>query len=466
MRDHVIGNYRILDKIGEGGMGEVFRGVDLMLEREVAIKSLRPEFVRRQDLIERFRTEARALARLNHPNIATLYSFFCQGGRCFMVMEFVQGRALDKVLVQAAPLSWPQAVPLFCQALQGIAHAHHLGVIHRDIKPANLMVTETGALKVLDFGIARLLGTTSMTKGRCFGTLAYMAPEQIRGQDTDTRTDVYALGVVLYEMLTGRTPFTACSEYELIKLQVEAMPTPPHRLVSQLPVPIEDAVMRALAKAPSARFQSVDEFLAALEMGTGITSSALSRVTARQRAPITRSNESCFDILSHTSRAQNRRNSRWPLSFLRAALSSLPDWTQYPGVIAMLVLIGIALGLIGVAAPTRGVVLGPTPTGRRSSPPVTSTNTQSTSVSAALVEEERKLAPRLSPEPGSYVADPPVIPLPHFPESETVSREKPADEQKLSPQESWQENEPTSKRKSRTAKSSVSSGKGKWIMIK
>src|SRR5262249_39162252 len=205
----VVGNYKTIDKVGEGGMGAVFKGVDLMLEREVAIKMLRPELARQPQVVERFRTEAVTLAKLNHPSVATLHSFFRQGDDFFMVMEFVRGETLDSVIREGGAMPCTRAIELFCTALEGIDHAHKMGIIHRDIKPANMMVTETGSIKVMDFGIARVLGTDRMTKtGHLIGTIEYMSPEQVRGEETDACSDIYALGILLYEMLTGRVPFT------------------------------------------------------------------------------------------------------------------------------------------------------------------------------------------------------------------------------------------------------------------
>ena len=257
----VVGNYKIIDKIGEGGMGSVFKGVDLMLEREVAIKMLRPELARQPNVVERFRTEAVTLAKLNHPNVATLHSFFRQADDFFMVMEFVRGETLDDVIRAQGAMRCDQAIELFCMALEGIDHAHKMGIVHRDIKPANMMLTETGSIKVMDFGIARVLGTDRMTKaGHLIGTVEYMSPEQIRGEETDARSDIYSLGTLLYEMLTGRVPFNSTSEYELMRCQIEDTPTPPRTLAPQVPVAVEQAIMCALSKKPEARYQSASEF--------------------------------------------------------------------------------------------------------------------------------------------------------------------------------------------------------------
>lgn len=258
---NVVGNYKVIDKIGEGGMGAVFKGIDLMLEREVAIKMLRPELASQPEVVERFRSEAVTLARLNHPNIATLYSFLRQGEDFFMVMEFVRGETLDSLIRRSGAMSCHHAITLFCQALEGIDHAHRMGIVHRDIKPANMMLTEMGTLKVMDFGIARVLGTSRMTKqGNIVGTIEYMSPEQVRGQETDARSDIYSLGILLYEMLTGRVPFSSDSEYDLMKMQIEDAPPPPRVFSNQIPQLVEQAIMRALAKRSEARFQGAGEF--------------------------------------------------------------------------------------------------------------------------------------------------------------------------------------------------------------
>src|SRR5512140_2292207 len=157
MTGGTVGNYRLVEKVGEGGMGAVYKGVDLMVEREVAIKMLRPEIARQPEVVERFRAEAVALAKLNHPNIATLYSFFREGDEYFMVMEFVMGRTLESIIRDSPALAVEQAVAISSQVLDAIEHAHTYGILHRDIKPANIMLTASGQAKVTDFGIARVL---------------------------------------------------------------------------------------------------------------------------------------------------------------------------------------------------------------------------------------------------------------------------------------------------------------------
>jgi serine/threonine-protein kinase len=264
MLGRIVGSYKIVERIGEGGMGEVFKGLDLMLEREVAIKVLRPELARNPDLVERFRSEAVALARLSHPNVATLYSLVRDGDVLCMAMEFVSGETLDRMLRRTGAVQWERAVSIACQALAGIDHAHQAGILHRDIKPANIMLTPAGVAKVLDFGIARILGSTRLTHtGRMIGTLEYMSPEAIRGRPSDRRSDVYSVGLALYELLTGTSPFARDTEYEIIRAQVEELPPAPQTLV-WLPDALSAAVMRALAKHPEERYQTASEFLAAL----------------------------------------------------------------------------------------------------------------------------------------------------------------------------------------------------------
>jgi serine/threonine protein kinase len=289
MIGNVVGPYKITEKIGEGGMGSVFKGIDTMLEREVAIKMLRPELARQPDVLERFRTEAVTLARLNHPNIATLYSFLRNEDNYFMVMEYVRGNTLETVITNFGAIAYERAIPLFCQALEGINHAHKQGIVHRDIKPANVMVMDSHAVKVMDFGIARVLGSARMTRqGNVVGTVEYMSPEQIRGEDTDARSDIYSLGILLYEMLTGRVPFNSTSEYEIMKLQIEEAPPPPTLFSAHLPLPIEQAIMRSLAKKATARYQTAGEFRAALLGALSNNTNQLNNPTANYSAPATR----------------------------------------------------------------------------------------------------------------------------------------------------------------------------------
>ena len=261
-----LGNYRVVARLGEGGMGTVYRATDTMLDRDVALKVLRPELARQAALVERFRAEAVALARLRHEHIAALYGLDRQGDELVMVMEYVSGETLESRLAREGKMSWQQAVPVMRGVLAALGHAHVRGVVHRDIKPANVMIDGDGTVKVMDFGIARLMGENRQTRaGVAIGTPSYMAPEQLRGEDVDGRTDLYAAGALLYELLTGRVAFQADSDYSLMMQQLHEAPAPPSSITSGVPRALDAAVSRAMSKKPVQRFPTATDFSRALD---------------------------------------------------------------------------------------------------------------------------------------------------------------------------------------------------------
>ena len=259
-----VGKYRIVDKLGRGGMGTVYKAVDQTLDREVAIKVLNPDLTD-PDVLKRFRAEAVTLARLNHPGIATIFELHHHGDDVLMVMEFVRGETFHDLSDRLGAIAPPQAAHLCMQVLDALAHAHRAGVVHRDLKPANLMITEGGTVKVMDFGIARVLGSEHFTHGGyMMGTPAYMAPEQVLGRQIDGRADLYSVGVVLYRLLSGRLPFNADTAISMVQMQISEAPTPILSFKPDLPAWCVAIVERALAKSPSDRFQSAEEFRSAL----------------------------------------------------------------------------------------------------------------------------------------------------------------------------------------------------------
>jgi serine/threonine-protein kinase len=245
-------------------MGAVYEAVDTT-GRKVAVKMLRREFAHEPELVERFRSEAATLARLNHPSTASLLVFAREGEDHYMVMEYASGRTLEHILADCGRLPPQTAVSILCQTLDGMEHAHSVGVLHRDIKPANIMVAADGRVKVTDFGIARILGTSRLTRaGALIGTLEYLAPERILWSNADIRADIYSAGVVLFEMLAGRLPFTGKSENQLLQAHLNHPPPALGEVGAECPPELEAVMRKALEKDPARRFQTAREFRDAL----------------------------------------------------------------------------------------------------------------------------------------------------------------------------------------------------------
>jgi serine/threonine protein kinase len=261
-----VGSYRIEEKLGEGGMGTVYRATEINLDRTVAIKVLNHDLTGKASIVDRFRAEAKAQANLNHHNVAILYAFLEEHENAMMVMEFVDGENLQQLVVHRGAIPAEEAIPLFKQALAGIGAAHDMGIVHRDIKPANIMINSRGVVKVMDFGIAKVVGERGLTRtGVQLGTVYYMSPEQVKGKVADPRSDIYALGVTLYEILTGHVPFDAASEFDVLTDHVHTAPPPPTTRNAGISKGIEGVVLKALEKKPEDRFQNVTEFAQALD---------------------------------------------------------------------------------------------------------------------------------------------------------------------------------------------------------
>jgi serine/threonine protein kinase len=258
----LINRYQVEGRIGSGGMAEVYRARDLMLERTVAIKLLREDFARDSVFRERFRQEAKAAANLSHPNIVTIHDFGFDDQQIFIVMEYIPGTDLKTILESRGALSIEESLHLMIQACAGVGYAHRAGLVHCDVKPHNMIVTPDQRLKVTDFGIARALASihTQEVSNVIWGSPQYFSPEQAAGRAPSPASDVYGLGVVFYEMLTGQLPFIASTAAELSNMHRTAMPMPPSQINPKIPPAVEQACLKVLSKEPSARYRTADQF--------------------------------------------------------------------------------------------------------------------------------------------------------------------------------------------------------------
>lgn len=262
----MLGHYEIREQIGSGSMGRVYVGLDTYLDRLVAIKTLRPEYAQDPEFIKRFLAEAKSLAKLNHPNITTLYSTVFQGPDHYMVMELVRGKTLEEILQKRnGPLSLNEALAIISQAADGISYAHQSNTMHRDLKPSNLMIDDGGRVKIMDFGIARAKDSVRLTRvGTAVGTPLYMSPEQCMGQRGDERSDLYSLALILYELLSGNSPFSSETEYGIMQAQINQNPSPISTTVKGISRNFDSLLHKALAKNPDHRFSTVREFSTAI----------------------------------------------------------------------------------------------------------------------------------------------------------------------------------------------------------
>jgi beta-lactam-binding protein with PASTA domain/tRNA A-37 threonylcarbamoyl transferase component Bud32 len=257
--------YEIQRELAQGGMAEVYLAHDQLLNRPVALKALFPQYAREPSFVERFRREAQAAANLNHPNIVAIYDWGQEDGTYFIVMEYVEGRSLRDLIRSEAPLDPSLAAEIAAEIASALSFAHRNGVVHRDVKPGNVLLTQSGTVKVTDFGIARAGASDGLTQtGSVMGTATYFSPEQAQGLAVDGRSDVYALGVVLYEMITGVAPFTADSPVSVAYKHVREEPMRPSERTADVPPDLEQIIMAALVKLPENRYQTADDMRADL----------------------------------------------------------------------------------------------------------------------------------------------------------------------------------------------------------
>ncbi len=256
------GRYEIIELVGVGGMANVYRATDVTSGRSVAVKVLREEFVDNEEFLRRFKNESKAIAVLSHPNIVKVYDVNFTDKVNYIVMEYIDGITLKEYIEQQHVLRWKEAVHFTVQILRALQHAHDKGIVHRDVKPQNIMLLSDGSIKVTDFGIARFArsGMSTITD-RAIGSVHYISPEQARGEPTDGKSDIYSVGIMLYEMLTGQLPFDAQSAVSVALKQIQAQPKQPRELNPSIPEGLEEITIRAMEKDPRRRYQTASEML-------------------------------------------------------------------------------------------------------------------------------------------------------------------------------------------------------------
>ncbi len=260
------GRYEITELIGMGGMADVYKAVDIMEDRTVAVKILKNEFSENEEFVRRFRNESKAIAVLSHPNIVKIYDVGFSDELQYIVMEYINGITLKEFIEQQGVLRWKDALHFTTQVLKALQHAHDRGIVHRDIKPQNIMLFTDGTIKVMDFGIARFSRQDGRTlSDKTIGSVHYISPEQARGDITDEKSDIYSVGVMLYEMLTGVKPFEADNPVAVALMHMQETPKRPRDIVASIPEPLEEIVLHAMEREPSRRYQSASQMLKDIE---------------------------------------------------------------------------------------------------------------------------------------------------------------------------------------------------------
>ena len=312
------GRYELLEKIGDGGMAVVYKGKDRLLNRFIAIKILRPEFTKDASFVENFKRESQAAAGLSHPNIVSVYDVGKEGNINYIVMELVEGRNLSNIIAEDAPLDYRTVIDLTKQVASALRIAHKNKIIHRDVKPHNIMGTSDGVAKLADFGIAKAVNDATLsTNSKVIGSVHYFSPEQARGNYVDERSDIYSLGIVMYEMLTGKVPFDGDNPVSIALKHINEEIVPPHEYVDGIPPALERAVLKATNKFQTNRFNSADELIEELDniefvtkvVGNSIFAEASNEV-ARKRSDVDEDDNE--ELVSDKSKVKKKKKKAGP----------------------------------------------------------------------------------------------------------------------------------------------------------
>lgn len=350
--------YQLTERIGEGGMAEVFLGTDIRLKRDIAVKVLRPQYSSDKQFLDRFLDEARAMAGFSHPNIVNVYDAGRERGRSYIVMEYVPGTDLRNLIKERGPLPIEQALKVIEQVAQGVAAAHSKDIVHRDIKPGNVLITPDGAVKVADFGIARAVSDSKQLTepGVVWGTTAYLSPEQIRGDTATPASDVYSIGVVLYEMLSGKPPFQGEDRVAIALQHLHDEPTPLSEKNPKVPRGIEYIINRAMSKQASQRYSDADEFARAIRgyLNAGSDSTVpqeiqrpvhppqQSQSVTQTRQPARRRSTTSGTLSSSSQRQQHaRRRTPGSVQAQQAASPGIDWFGIFLGILALLMVLGL-----------------------------------------------------------------------------------------------------------------------------
>jgi serine/threonine protein kinase len=401
-----VGDYEILELLGSGGMGHVYRARNIISDRIEAMKVLLPDLSAERDLAVRFISEIRTLAGFDHPNIALLHTAFQSDNQLIMIMEYVEGYTLEQRAKQSK-LTVAEIADYTSQALAALSYAHQRNVIHRDIKPANLMVTSHGVLKLMDFGIAKSNVDINLTRpGTTIGSFYYMSPEQVRGSTVDGRSDLYSLGIVLYELLAGRRPFESDSTYGVLNQQLNEAPQPPIELNPSLSPQLNAIILTALAKDPADRFQNADAFRNALKSfrteASPAEAPAVGLPKAASVAPSTPApNAAAFKEVAAPQQPPVAAAQATPQ---KAPRNNKPLWIATGALAAMLALVAVALmvpRLMKTHASESAATPSPStanqPAATPSSSPADSTSTASSTATSAPLTAPADTAPVAAP---------------------------------------------------------------------